>query len=130
MDPTSAVRADRWLWAVRLYKTRSLATRACAAGKLQINGQPCKAARDVRAGDVLTASLVGITRTVKVLAVLESRVGAKLVSHYLEDRTPPEEYAKLRERKTLVPEGHRPKGSGRPTKRERRILQSYLGEEA
>ncbi len=130
MDPMSAVRADRWLWAVRLFKTRSLATRACAAGKVQINGLPCKAARDVRAGDTLVASLTGITRTVKVLAVLESRVGAKLVPRYLEDQTPPEEYAKLREKKTLVPEGHRPKGSGRPTKRDRRILQSFFGEEA
>lgn len=130
MDPTSAVRADRWLWSVRLYKTRSLATRACAAGKVQINGQPCKAARDVRPGDVLVASLTGITRTVRVLAVLESRVGAKLVSRYLDDQTPAEEYAKLREARAPIQDGYRPKGSGRPTKRDRRILQSYFGEEA
>jgi ribosome-associated heat shock protein Hsp15 len=128
MDPTSAVRADRWLWSVRLYKTRSLAAGACNAGKIQINGQPCKPARDVRAGDILTASLAGITRTVKVLAVLESRVGAKLVSRYLEDRTPAEEYEKLRQRKETVPD--RPKGTGRPTKRDRRILQSFFGEDA
>ena len=130
MDPTSVVRADRWLWSVRLYKTRSLATRACAAGKVQINGLPCKASRDVRPGDVLIASLTGITRTVKVLAVLDSRVGAKLVSRYLEDRTPPEEYEKLRQRKEVVPDGYRPKGTGRPTKRERRVLQNFFGEDA
>ena len=130
MAPTSAVRADRWLWSVRLYKTRSLATHACAAGKVQINGQPCKAARNVRVGDILTTSLADITRTVKVLAVLESRIGAKLVPRYLEDRTPAEEYEKLRQHKEVVPDGYRPKGTGRPTKRDRRILQSFFGEGA
>ena len=126
MEATSAVRADRWLWAVRLYKTRGLACAACNAGHVQINGHPCKPARSVRPGDVLTALAGEINRTVKVLAVLENRVGAKLVPRYLEDLTPPAEYEKQRE-KALAPAGQRAPGTGRPTKKERRLLGSFFG---
>jgi len=126
MEATSAVRADRWLWAVRLYKTRSLASAACAAGHVQVNDHPCKPARPLRPGDVIIALTGEITRTVKVLAVLENRVGAKLVPQYLEDRTPASEYEKLKQR-TLAPSGQRPKGAGRPTKKERRLLGSFFG---
>ena len=126
MEATSAVRADRWLWAVRLYKTRSLAAAACQAGHVQINGQPCKPARSVRPGDVLTALTGEIQRTVKVLAPLENRIGAKLVPTYLEDLTPQAEYEKPRE-KLSAPVGQRVKGAGRPTKRERRVLGSFFG---
>jgi ribosome-associated heat shock protein Hsp15 len=126
MEVILAVRADRWLWSVRLYKTRSLASAACTAGHVKINGQPCKPARDVRPGDVLTALAGEITRTVKVLGVLENRIGAKLVPRYLEDLTPPSEYEKPR-KKVLAPIGQRPKGAGRPTKQERRMLGSFFG---
>jgi ribosome-associated heat shock protein Hsp15 len=126
MEVISAVRADRWLWAVRLYKTRSLASAACTAGHVKINGQPCKPARDVRPGDVLTALAGAITRTVKVLGVLENRIGTKLVPRYLEDLTPPSEYEKPR-KKVFAPMGQRPKGAGRPTKKERRMLGSFFG---
>ena len=126
MEATSAVRADRWLWAVRLYKTRGLACAACTAGHVQVNGHPCKPARAVRSGDVLIALAGEITRTVKVLAVLENRVGAKLVPRYLEDLTPASEYEKLK-LKTFAPIGQRPKGAGRPTKKERRLLGSFFG---
>lgn len=126
MEATSAVRADRWLWSVRLYKTRSVASAACTAGHVQINGHSCKPARSLRPGDVITALTGEITRTVKVLAVLENRVGAKLVSRYLEDLTPPSEYEKPRE-KTFAPTGQRPKGAGRPTKKERRVLGGFFG---
>jgi ribosome-associated heat shock protein Hsp15 len=126
MEAISAVRADRWLWAVRLYKTRGLACAACNAGHVRVNGHPCKPARPVRAGDVLSALTGEITRTVKVLAVLENRVGAKLVPQYLEDLTPPAEYAKPREQR-LAPAGQRSKGAGRPTKKDRRVLGSFFG---
>ena len=129
METPPAIRADKWLWAVRLYKTRGLASDACTAGQDRLNGLPIKPARPLRGGEVLTATNADLTRTVKVLAVVQKRVGAKLVPHYLEDLTPPEEFAKQKER-ALVQPGLRPRGAGRPTKRDRRILQSYFGEES
>ena len=111
---------------MRLYKTRSLASAACDAGHVKVNGHPCKPARPVRAGDVLIAQAGGIQRTVRVLDVLENRVGAKLVARYLDDQTPPAEFEKLKLNR-LAPIGHRPKGAGRPTKKERRIMGSFFG---
>jgi ribosome-associated heat shock protein Hsp15 len=109
MEPTSAIRVDKWLWSAR-----------------QVNGHLAKPARAVRPGDVIIAFVGGITRTVKVRALLERRVGAKRVPDYLEDLTPASEYAKLRER-VEAPVGSRPKGTGRPTKKDRRILGSFFG---
>lgn len=126
MEATSGVRADRWLWAVRLYKTRSLAGTACDAGHVKINGHPCKPARTVRVGDVLTALTGDIHRTVKVTGVLENRIGAKLVTKYLEDLTPASEYEKPRA-KQIAPSGLRAKGAGRPTKKDRRRLGGFFG---
>jgi ribosome-associated heat shock protein Hsp15 len=117
---------DKWLWSVRLYKTRSLAAAACVSSKVQLNGQLAKPARLVRIGEMITAVTGDITRTVKVLALPKTRVGAKLVPQYLGDLTPAAEYEKPRQ-KVFAPIGHRPKGTGRPTKRDRRILQSYFG---
>jgi ribosome-associated heat shock protein Hsp15 len=126
MEATSGVRVDRWLWSVRLYKTRSLASAACAAGHVKVNGHSCKPARAVRPGDVVVALTGEMTRTVKVVGVLERRVGAKVVSRYLEDLTPPSEYEKPRD-PSFAPIGQRPKGAGRPTKKERRLLGSFFG---
>jgi ribosome-associated heat shock protein Hsp15 len=126
MEPTPGIRVDRWLWAVRLFRTRSQASAACTAGQVQINGQPCKPARAVHPGDVILARVGEIQRTVKVLAILPARVGAKLVPQYLSDLTPPAEYEKARQ-KAMASPGHRPKGSGRPTKKERRVLGSFFG---
>ena len=129
MEPTATTRVDRWLWSVRLFKTRTLATRACNAGHVQVNGQAVKPSRAVRPGDLVNALQGEITRTVKVLAVLERRVGAKVVAQYLEDLTPQSEYEKPRE-KLLAPAGLRPKGAGRPTKRDRRVLTSFFGQDS
>lgn len=126
MDTAAPVRIDKWLWAVRLFKTRSLAAAACAAGKVKIADHPVKAARDVHIGEVITAATGEITRTVKVLGIVERRVGAKLVPDLLEDLTPPAEYAKQRER-SLLPGVLRPKGSGRPTKKDRRTMDGFFG---
>jgi ribosome-associated heat shock protein Hsp15 len=128
MEASPAVRVDKWLWAVRLFRTRTAATNACNRGKVQINGASAKPSRSVRPGDILQANNGVLTRTVKVLALLERRVGASLVSQYLEDLTPPAEYEAARQR-AADPIGYRPPGSGRPTKRERRILQDFFGEE-
>ncbi len=122
MEPVTSVRMDKWLWAVRLYKTRSVAAAACASGKVQIQGQTVKPARDVRIGELITAETGDIKRTVKVVALLERRVGAKMVPQYLEDLTPASEYEKPRIR-DLNPVGLRSKGTGRPTKKERREIE-------
>ena len=126
MEASTGIRVDRWLWAVRLYKTRSLAAVACTGGHVQVNGQACKPARLVRPGDFIQARSGDLTRSVKVVAVLQNRVGAKQVSQYLEDHTPPAEYERARANPKLSP-GHRPKGAGRPTKKERRVLGSFFG---
>lgn len=116
-----SVRLDKWLWATRFYKTRSLATEACQADHVRIEGQPAKPSRQVRAGDVIQVRLPGITRTVRVLQAADKRVGAKNLPALLEDLTPPEEYRQHEEwkRSSLAV---RLKGAGRPTKKERRQM--------
>ena len=128
METIPTVRVDKWLWAVRLYKTRGLAAAACLGGKVHLDGHPVKPARAVRAGDILVAVTGDLTRTVKVLAPIERRVGPKLVRLHLDDLTPAAEFEKQRERQA-APAPFRPPGAGRPTKRDRRVLQSFFGEE-
>ena len=121
----STIRLDKWLWAVRLFKTRSLATDACRAGGVAVNEQTAKPGRDVRAGEMVTVKQGLITRTLRVEGVPRSRVGPKLVAHYCADLTPPEEIEKAK----AQPIQHlleREKGSGRPTKRDRRLLDRLL----
>jgi len=120
-----SVRIDKWLWAVRLFKSRSSATEACASGKVQVNGQPAKASRNLKPGDCITAVASEILRTVKVTGLLEKRVAAKLVGQFLEDLTPASEYEKPKE-KNLQPFVYRPKGSGRPTKKDRRQIENLI----
>jgi ribosome-associated heat shock protein Hsp15 len=119
MEPVTSVRMDKWLWATRIFKTRSLAAAACDAGHVRIEGHPVKPARPVHLGETITAVTGEIIRTVKVVALLERRVGAKLVPNYLEDLTPASEYAKPR-LPNFQPIALRPKGTGRPTKKDRR----------
>lgn len=118
-------RLDKWLWAVRIFKTRSLATDACRAGSVEVNAQPAKPAREVRGGEQVIVRQGLIKRTLEVVAVPRSRVGAKLVRDYCNDLTPPEEFAKARSQpiQQLLA---REKGSGRPTKRDRRLLDQLL----
>ncbi len=123
------VRIDKWLWAVRIYKTRSLSTMACKSGKVKIADQVVKPSREVRKGNVIQVHLPPIRKTVKVLDLLEKRVSAKIVVGFMEDLTPEEEYQKLKVNKETGFE-FRERGTGRPTKRLRRdleILKKYLG---
>jgi ribosome-associated heat shock protein Hsp15 len=119
-----AIRIDKWLWCVRLYKSRTLAASACEAGKVKIGGQIVKPSRSLRKGDIIEAAAGGITRTVKVVGLLGRRVGAQKVPEWMKDLTPASEFQKKRER--VEPPGLRAKGSGRPTKRDRRILHSFF----
>lgn len=123
-DPSA--RLDKWLWSVRVFRTRSLATDACRAGSVVVNELPAKPARDVRTGEIILVKQGIITRTLQVVALPRSRVGAKLVAEFCTDLTPSEELAKAREQK-LQHVLAREKGSGRPTKRDRRLLDRLLG---
>lgn len=126
VEAPAVERIDKWLWTVRVFKTRGLATEACRAGGVQVGEHVVKPSRDVRAGEVITIRQGLITRTVAVLGVPVRRVGPKLVAGFCEDRTPPEEYAKARAQpvQQLLA---REKGSGRPTKRERREIDRLFG---
>lgn len=119
-------RVDKWLWTVRLFRTRSLATDACRAGSVAVNGQPAKASREVRAGEMVVVRQGLIHRTLAVLGVPRTRVSAKIVAGYCDDRTPPEEFEKVR-RQPVQQFLARAKGAGRPTKRDRRLLDQLLG---
>lgn len=132
MVATPKVRIDKFLWAVRLYKTRSLAAQACQGGQIKLNGQGVKPAHAVKIGDTITASRTGWMKTLKVVGILEKRVGAALVSDYVEDLTEPEEYQRareIREAKDLATrhqESLKYKKTARPTKRDRRQLESWF----
>ena len=125
MHAPESVRIDKWLWAVRLYKSRSLATEACDAGHVKIGGNSVKPSREIRVGEEITALAGRVRHTVKVLALLDQRVGAKLVGQFLEDLTPPAEYAQASEEalQSLI---HFPTGFGRPTKKQRRQLEKLF----
>ena len=116
------MRLDQWLWAVRVYKSRTLAADAIKCGHAKVNGERTKPSHDPKPGELVTARVGLILRTLRVMATPPSRVAAKLVPKFAEDLTPPEEFAKHREA-NLLPPGLRPKGTGRPTKRERRALE-------
>ena len=120
------VRIDKWLWAVRVFKTRSLAIEACKAGHVKVGGESVKPARDLRVGEVITVRRGPVIRTVKVRGLLERRVGADRVADFLEDLTPPEEYARRKEAEAMVMPS-RERGKGRPTKRDRRLLRDFFG---
>ena len=120
-DETSAVRLDKWLWAVRLFKTRALATDACRAGSVTVNELAAKPGRDMHAGELVGVRQGLITRTLRVVGVPRSRVGAKLVAEFCTDLTPAAEFEKARVHR-LQQVIAREKGSGRPTKRDRRLL--------
>jgi ribosome-associated heat shock protein Hsp15 len=115
------LRIDKWLWSVRIFKTRSLASEACRAGKVKIKGIPVKASRSTVLKEEVTISLPPITKTIKVIGFPANRVSAKLAVDFVEDLTPPEEYKKielLKDHRFV----YRDRGTGRPTKKERRDI--------
>ena len=120
------MRLDQWLWAVRLFKTRSLAVEAIKGGHVKINGAASKPAHEAKPGELVVARVGFMTRTLRVLGAPRSRVAAKLVPQFAEDLTPPEEFEKRA--LDFRPMGARPRGAGRPTKRERRLLNKVSGE--
>lgn len=121
------MRIDKFLWCVRIFKTRSIATDACKGGKVSVNDLPAKPSREVKVGDTISIRFPWFVKTIEVLSLPTSRVGAALVSQFVVDKTPPEEYARrdeIRRQQQLAP--FRPPGLGRPTKKERRTLEKFL----
>ena len=121
------VRLDRWLWATRVFKTRSLSTDACKRNWVKVNNQIAKPSRDLRVGDLLSVRKGPIEKKFQVLGLLEKRISAPKVTEFLEDLTPHEEYQRAREdyekRKFGYP---KPETKGRPSKKQRRDLEEFL----
>lgn len=119
------VRIDKWLWATRVFKTRSIAADACKKGRVLMRGTPVKPSAMVKVGDVVQVRKPPITFSFEVLALTQNRMGAKLVPDYLKNVTPPEEYEVL-ELQRISGFVDRAKGTGRPTKKERRDLEQFV----
>lgn len=118
-------RIDKWLWAARIFKTRTIAAEACKKGRISINGAQAKAARTVKSGDVIQVRKPPITYTFKVLQAIEKRVGAKLLPDIMENLTTPDQY-ELLEMNRISGFVNRAKGTGRPTKKDRRSLEEFI----
>ena len=122
------MRIDKFLWSVRIFKTRTVASEACKSGRVTMSGQFVKSSRDVKEGDIMEVKKNPIWRKYKVKKLLKNRVGAKLVDEHVEDLTPKEELEKLEMiRKSGVLS--RPRGYGRPTKKDRRDIEKLLNED-
>src|SRR6188472_3534576 len=111
------LRVDQWLWAVRLYRSRSLATAACRGGHVRVNGRPAKPATTVRVGDRVEAHVAERDRIVEVIRLIDKRVGAPIAAECLVDHSPP-----APPREYVAPLFQRDRGTGRPTKRDRRQI--------
>ena len=120
-------RIDKWLWAARIFKTRTIAAAACKKGQVSMGGAVLKASRMVKAGDVVNVRKAPITYSFRILQPIERRVGAKLIPEILENITTPDQYELLEMSKISGFVG-RAKGTGRPTKKERRSLDDFRDE--
>lgn len=123
MDDT---RLDKWLWSVRVFKTRPLATAACRAGKVLIGELEAKPGRDVHVGETVTVRVGPVTRTLKVTGLPRSRVAAKQLPEFLTDLTPAAEYERARQA-GIEHQLARERGRGRPTKKDRRAMGRLFG---
>ena len=118
------VRIDKWMWAVRIFKSRTIAVEACKKNRVMIGGVNVKASRMIKVGDVIQVRKPPITFSFKVLALTERRMGAKLVPDYMENVTTPDQYEIL-EMNRISGFVNRAKGLGRPTKKDRRELEQF-----
>ena len=119
------VRIDKWMWATRIFKTRTIAAEACKKNRVMINGVNVKPSRMIKVGEVIQVRKPPITFSFKVLDLTERRMGAKLVPDYLENVTTPDQY-ELLEMSRVSGFVNRAKGTGRPTKKDRRSLEEFV----
>jgi len=118
------VRIDKWMWATRIFKSRTIAVEACKKNRVMINNVTVKPSRMIKIGDVIQVRKPPVTYSFKVLELTEKRMGAKLVPEYLENITPPEQY-QLLELNKISGFIDRARGAGRPTKKDRRDLEDF-----
>lgn len=123
----SEVRIDKFLWAMRIYKTRSIATDACKNGRITMNGVQLKPSRTFHVGDTFSVRKGPITYTYRILQLCQNRLGAKLVPEYLRDITAPEQL-ELLELARLAGQSGRDRGTGRPTKKDRRDIETFMSD--
>ena len=121
-------RIDKWLWAARIFKTRTIAANACKIGRVKIGDSAVKASHTIKPGDIINVRKTPITYSFKVLQAIENRVGAKLVSEVMENVTSREQY-ELLEMSKISGFVDRSRGTGRPTKKERRELDGFISPE-
>jgi len=119
------VRIDKWMWETRIFKTRTIALEACKKNRVTVNDIPAKPSRMIKIGDIIRVRKPPVTYSFKVLDIPTNRVGAKLVPQYLENITPPEQYEIL-ELQKIGGFIDRARGTGRPTKKERRELDDFF----
>jgi len=122
----SEIRMDKFLWAVRIYKTRTQAAEACAKGQVTISDLPVKPSRHVNVGEVIMVRKPPMVHTYKVLGILHNRLSAEKVKEYIMETTPEEEFRKIEIMK-LQKNGVRDRGTGRPTKKDRREIDRLKG---
>ena len=120
-----AIRIDKWLWAVRIYKTRSDATEACRNGRVTLNGSSAKPSKEVKEGDIVTVRKNPVTYSIRVVGLVNNRQPARNVPLYAENITPEEELMKLK-MNSYTSFGQRDRGAGRPTKKERREVDEMM----
>lgn len=122
------VRVDKYLFAMRIYKTRSIAAEACKNGRVKMNAVELKPSRTFHVGDVFTVRKGPITYTYRILQLCENRIGAKLVGNYMQDITPPDQLEIL-ELARLAAQSGRDRGAGRPTKKDRREIELFMSDD-
>ncbi len=120
------MRIDKYLWCVRYYKTRSIATQACKKGAVKINNNSLKPSKEVYLGDIIEVRINQINYKLQILEIPKSRLGAKLVDQYRKDTTPKEAFQKL-ELLKYSKDYYRKKGTGRPSKKDRRDIEDFTG---
>lgn len=123
----SEVRIDKFLWAMRIYKTRSIATDACKNGRITMNGLQLKPSRTFHVGDTFSVRKGPITYTYRILQLCQNRLGAKMVPEYIRDITAPEQL-ELLELARLAGQSGRDRGTGRPTKKDRRDIETFMSD--
>ena len=125
MNQLDEIRIDKWLFAVRLFKTRGQATEACKRGKIKLNESQAKAAKSIKLGDIINIRQSPMIRSLEVIGLTERRIGAKLVENFAKDITPKEEWDKFYKSKSNRTENQN-KSQGRPSKKERRLIDQFM----
>lgn len=125
MTESKEVRIDKFLWTVRIFKTRSIASEACTRGRITIRNVPVKPSRIISKGEIINVRKPPVTYTYRIIEITGNRLSPKLVGNYIEDLTPEDEKIKS-ELKNSGFVSYREKGTGRPTKKERRNLDRFI----